>query len=178
MSIPWLRPLLRSVRSKYWRLRLGARSAHETTVFGGFSDIRPDLLTGEYSYIGPGCSICAGVSVGKFSMIGPSVFIVGADHLYSIVGKPIIFSGRPPLRRTTIGADVWIGARAIVLAGVNIGDAAIVAAGAVVTKDVQPGAICAGVPARKIGSRFASDELCRHLVGINRSPEVEYCDPR
>jgi acetyltransferase-like isoleucine patch superfamily enzyme len=52
-----------------------------------------------------------------------------------------------------IGNDAWIGAHAVVLAGVTIGDGAIVGAGAVVTKDVAPYAIVAGVPARVIGSR-------------------------
>lgn len=58
------------------------------------------------------------------------------------------------LRRTIIGNDVWIGNNAIVIAGVNIGDGAIIGAGAVVTKDVTPYDIVGGVPARKIGERF------------------------
>lgn len=52
-----------------------------------------------------------------------------------------------------IGDRVWIGYRAIVMPGIRIGDGAVVAAGAVVTKDVEPFAIVAGVPARKIGAR-------------------------
>ncbi|WP_370629256.1 DapH/DapD/GlmU-related protein [Paenarthrobacter nitroguajacolicus] len=52
-----------------------------------------------------------------------------------------------------IGQDVWIGAHAVVLAGVSIGDGAVVAAGAVVTKDVPKGAIVGGVPAKVIGVR-------------------------
>lgn len=58
------------------------------------------------------------------------------------------------LRRTVIGNDVWIGNNAIIIAGVNVGDGAIIGAGAVVTKDVAPYDIVGGVPARKIGERF------------------------
>jgi serine acetyltransferase len=59
----------------------------------------------------------------------------------------------------TIGHDVWIGARVLVLGGVNIGIGAVVAAGAVVTKDVPPYAIVAGVPARIIRYRFNEDQI-------------------
>ncbi len=55
---------------------------------------------------------------------------------------------------TTIGNDVWIGYRAIILSGVSIGDGAIIGAGSVVTKDVKPYAIVAGNPARLIRYRF------------------------
>jgi len=56
--------------------------------------------------------------------------------------------------RVVVGNDVWIGARATILEGVTIGDGAIIAAGAVVNKDVEPYAIYGGVPAKKIGNRF------------------------
>ena len=56
---------------------------------------------------------------------------------------------------TKIGRDVWIGANAVILGGVTIGDGAVVAAGAVVTKDVEAGAIVAGVPARLLRKREA-----------------------
>lgn len=61
----------------------------------------------------------------------------------------------PPL--IIVGNDVWIGEKAIVLKGA-IGDGAIVAAGAVVTKDVEPYTIVAGVPARPIGKRFSPEQ--------------------
>lgn len=64
--------------------------------------------------------------------------VFGAGH----IGKPIV-----------IGCDVWIGAGAIILPGVNIGDGAVVAAGSVVTKSVAPFAIIAGVPAKVIRER-------------------------
>lgn len=56
-----------------------------------------------------------------------------------------------------IGSDVWIGANAIILEGLKIGDGAVIGAGAVVTKDVAPYSIVAGVPARLIGQRFSED---------------------
>ena len=56
---------------------------------------------------------------------------------------------------TKIGRDVWIGANAVILGGVTIGDGAVVAAGAVVTKDVEAGAIVAGVPAKVVKRRPA-----------------------
>jgi acetyltransferase-like isoleucine patch superfamily enzyme len=87
-------------------------------------------------------------------MLGPYVCIVGADHRYDVEGTPMYFSGRPTLAQTVIEDDVWIGCRAIIMAGARIGRGAIVAAGAVVTKDVAPYTIVGGVPARRIGDRF------------------------
>lgn len=69
------------------------------------------------------------------------------------------------LQPVLIGNDVWIGARAMVLDGVKIGDGAIIAAGAVVVKDVEPYAIVGGVPAKKIRSRF-NDVLVAKLLEI------------
>ena len=65
--------------------------------------------------------------------------------------------------RTVIGNDVWIGKRAIIKAGVKIGDGAVVGAGAVVTKDVPPYAIVAGVPAKIIKYRFDEDTIAQLL---------------
>lgn len=58
-----------------------------------------------------------------------------------------------------IGNDVWIGFGALLLAGVTIGDGAIIACGAVVTKNVEPYSIVAGIPAKKIGQRFNDDQI-------------------
>ena len=59
---------------------------------------------------------------------------------------------QPAVAPVVIGDRVWVGTRAIILKGVSIGDGAVVAAGAVVTRDVPPGAIVAGIPARVVGS--------------------------
>jgi acetyltransferase-like isoleucine patch superfamily enzyme len=69
---------------------------------------------------------------------------------------PIIFSGRDNLKPTAIEDDAWIGCGAILMSGVRVGRGAIVAAGAVVTRDIPPYEIHGGVPARKIGERFSS----------------------
>jgi acetyltransferase-like isoleucine patch superfamily enzyme len=58
-----------------------------------------------------------------------------------------------------VGNDVWIGARAIILSGVRIGDGAIVGAGAVVSRDVPPYAVVAGVPAKIVKFRYANDKV-------------------
>jgi len=90
-------------------------------------------------------------------MFAPEVAILGGDHRYDQLGVPMIFAPRPEIPRTVIGDDVWIGYRVIIMAGVKIGRGAIVAAGAVVTKDVEPYTIVGGVPAKQIGMRFASE---------------------
>jgi acetyltransferase-like isoleucine patch superfamily enzyme len=90
-------------------------------------------------------------------MLASHVAIVGDDHNWSEPGVPIQFAGRPIQRTTTIGADVWVGDGVILMRGLTIGDAAIIAAGAVVTKDVPPYEVWAGVPARHIRDRFADD---------------------
>lgn len=119
--------------------------------------ISKDLIAGEYSYIGPGANICPNVVMGNYVTFAPEVAILGGDHRYDIVGMPVIFSGRPSTPSTIIGDDVWIGNRAVIMAGVSIGRGAIVAAGAVVTKDVLPYSIVGGIPAKHIRDRFLNE---------------------
>lgn len=70
-----------------------------------------------------------------------------------------------PDKAVSIGSDVWIGANVIILPGVSIGDGAVLAAGAVVNKDVQPYSVVGGVPAVEIKKRF-SDEMIEKLMRI------------
>jgi acetyltransferase-like isoleucine patch superfamily enzyme len=95
-----------------------------------------------------------GISFGDYVLIGPNVIIFSSQHRYNIEGVPILFQGHEK-KRVSIGKDVWIGANAVILPGVTIGDGAIIGAGAVVTGDVEPYSIVGGVPARKIGERNA-----------------------
>jgi len=85
------------------------------------------------------------VTIGDRTQIGPGVQILTADHPRDPAQRRAgLEFGRP----VTIGADVWIGAGAILLPGVTVGDGAIVGAGAVVTRDVAAGATVVGNPAR------------------------------
>jgi Hexapeptide repeat of succinyl-transferase len=82
------------------------------------------------------------ITIGEVAFIGPDVLIRDSDSHVTSTGT------RPPTQPITIGDHVWIGARAIILKGVTIGDGASVAAGSIVTKDVAPRTLVAGNPAR------------------------------
>jgi acetyltransferase-like isoleucine patch superfamily enzyme len=157
-----VRQVLRQIRCGWWRRRYGLRFVHPTFCLSSGCRISRDLVAGAYGFMNRNCTICPRVRLGSYVMFGPDVAITGADHRYDQVGTPIIFSGRPELPETRIEDDAWIGYRAIIMAGVTIGRGAIVAAGAVVTADVAPYAIVAGVPARPIRERFREDEILQH----------------
>jgi len=145
------------------RLRFGLKHVHPTFYMADGAFANPDLVAKEYSFINVGCQVGAGVELGRYVMLAPHVGIVGSDHRYDVAGEPIIFAGRPPLVKTVIEDDAWIGYGAIIMQGVTIGRGAIIAAGAVVTKSVPAYEIHAGVPAKKIGERFADPaDRARH----------------
>lgn len=84
------------------------------------------------------------ITIGRGATIGPGVAIYDHDHSDKNNGNPYLTGA------IVIGENVWIGANAVVLKGVHIGDGAIIAAGAVVNKDVDEGAVVGGVPASVI----------------------------
>lgn len=98
-----------------------------------------------------------GADIGEGVMIGPHVTILKQDHRFEDpelwMGKQGSTSPEPPV----IEDGAWIGERAIILSGRRIGRGAIVGAGAVVTRDVEPFAIVGGNPARVIRSRLSPD---------------------
>jgi len=160
-----LRELKCRLLIKHYRLN----QAHHTAYIARGSDISRDLIAGAYTYVGPGSMIAGTVSIGTYTMLGPKVMCLGDDHRFDVAGVPIIFSGRPNLRTTAIGRDVWIGAGSIILAGVEIGDGSIVAAGTVVSNDIPPCEIHGGVPNRKIRDRFATvTERQRHIEYLQK----------
>lgn len=130
------------------------------------SKVYPDVKIGKYSYINGNSVIFSG-SVGRYCSIGYNVQIGPPEHpkhnfsthpiFYCIGGYSEIIS--PPI----IESDVWIGSNVVILQGVKIGVGAIIAAGAIVTKDVPPYAIVAGIPARIIKFRF-DDKMISKLV--------------
>lgn len=157
----------------------GLKAVHPTFFMAGRSWISRDIVVGAEVFFGRGCSICPKVTIKKYTLLGPGVVITGSDHRFDLSGTPIIFSGRPELLPTIIEEDVWIGRRSIIMAGVTIGRGSIVGAGAVVTKNVEPYEIVAGVPARKIGERFASVEDRRRHDEMLASGVMlgSYCGP-
>ncbi len=128
-----------------------------------------ELVVGDDVYIGKGCTIECDGSIGGGVLIGNRVGLVGRrDHDIHAVGSTIRRApwvggnGGPDSGAISIGSDVWIGYGAIVLTGVSVGRGAIVAAGAVVTKDVAPYEIVGGNPAAVIGTRFGAAERREH----------------
>lgn len=146
----------------------GLKKVHKTFNIGGKCKISKDFEADEYSYVGNNCLIYPGVSIGRYTMLAQNVQIIGDDHNFNIPGMPSTFSGRPKLKKTKIGRDVWIGANAIIMAGVTIGDGSIIAAGSIVTKDVAPFLIFGGVPAKFLRNRFNSiEQEQEHITMLN-----------
>lgn len=126
----------------------------------GAATIGRDVVIGEGTYIGSGW-IFSG-QIGRWCSIGYDVLIGPAEHdPDAATTSPVLAArhGRSP-QRTQVDAappvlddEVWVGARAVILRGVRIGHGAVIAAGAVVTRDVPAREIWGGVPARLIRRR-------------------------
>lgn len=130
---------------------------------------------GEYTYTGRNFTAWH-CKIGKYCSISWNVSIGGANHDYErVTTHAMLYSndfgmldGKQPLynrfnNECVIGNDVWLAANSTICRGVTIGDGAVVAAGAVVTKDVAPYTIVAGVPAKPIKKRFDDETIDRLL---------------
>jgi maltose O-acetyltransferase len=108
-----------------------------------------NITLGDRVYLNAGCVILdsARVRIGRATMLGPGVQIYCAEHHKDAAKRS---AGLEIARPNEIGADVWVGGGAILLAGVCIGDGGIIGAGAVVTRDVAPATTVAGNPARPL----------------------------
>lgn len=115
-----------------------------------------DVTIGNNVYINSGTVIYSanGVSIGNNVIIGPNCSIVPVNHNISNKDIPIRLQGYPPSKGgIVIEEDVWIAANVVILDGVRIGRGAVIGAGAVVTKSIEPFSINFGVPSKKIASR-------------------------
>lgn len=88
------------------------------------------------------------ITIGNYVAIAPDVYILAAGHDHKSLGLPDTAAS------IKIGDYAWIGARSIILQGVEIGEGAVVAAGSIVSRDVPPYTIAAGIPARVIKKRI------------------------
>ncbi len=110
--------------------------------------IGDDVTINEFSFI----SAAGGLQIGSHILIGHGTSIITSNHIYN--GNTMIRGNGIELAPVNISDNVWIGARAIILPGISIGEGAVIAAGAVVTKDVPDHTVVAGVPARVIKSTY------------------------
>lgn len=147
---------------------------------GNFSHIHCCKI-GKMTYIGSSCSLLY-TKIGKYCSIAGNVKTIIGEHpahdwvsthpaFYStncVCGKTFSktkqfkeqkYTDEPNNIMVDIGNDVWIGSEALIMNGVKIGDGAIIAAGAVVTKDVSPYTIVGGVPAKITGQRFKDEDI-------------------
>ena len=162
------------MRARLFALRQIATISSEVIIGKGFYFIQPHGLTEGYLRIGPGTRLnhrveidySGGVTIGSNVWISQNVLIETHDHVITSEPKR---DWRIETRPLEIEDEVWIGANAIILPGVTrIGRAAIVGAGAVVTKDVPAGVVVAGSPARIVTDR-KRESVSSPTVVVERS---------
>lgn len=138
------------------QVSLGRRCRIEHGVYFHFDGIYkpgPSIIIGDQCFLGAGCefNIRERLVVGDKCLLAAGARFVDHDHNISGTGAFPPMDG--PQAPIVLHNHVWIGANAVILKGVEIGEGAVVAAGAVVTKKIPPNEIWGGVPAKKIGLR-------------------------
>jgi acetyltransferase-like isoleucine patch superfamily enzyme len=108
-----------------------------------------NVIIGDHTRIGLHNTIIGPVEIGSHVNLAQGITVTALNHNFNDTNKRIDEQG-VSTNPVTIEDDVWIGANAVILPGVTIGNHSVVAAGAVVTKDVPPHSLVAGVPAKVI----------------------------
>lgn len=149
------RYLVARLRSTMWGLRPGNFRKHIFIMKGVIFENYRRMQIGKWVFINHDTNFSTpmGMKIGNFVMIGPYCLFASVHHKFDDWRRPMLLQ-KPVIKPIVIESDVWIGAKVTVLGGVTIGRGAIVAAGAVVTKDVEPYSIVGGVPAHHIKYRF------------------------
>ena len=149
---------------KIWQAKIASGIFCEPEVSLGVVDVHGPSYIGRSTYMVSG-SIRNHVEIGRYCSIGRDVTIGSGIHDVSgFSTSPFLeflndnegykFAKNDPLRRVSIGNDVWIGDKAYIMSGVVIGDGAIIGTGAIVTKSVDPFSVVVGVPGKRIKFRF------------------------
>lgn len=125
-----------------------------------------NVTLGHNSGIGYKCEVAPGTTIGDNVMMGPEVIIFNVNHSFSRTDIPMCQQGFQKEKNVTIGNDVWIGRRVMILPGVTIGDGCIIGAGAVVSRDIEPYSIAVGNPATVVKKRVNSDSSSKILVQV------------
>ena len=131
----------------YRKFSLGDYSVVES--FACINNAVGDVIIGDHTRIGLHNTIIGPVTIGSHVNLAQGITITALNHNFDNPEKPIDEQGISTTP-VILGDDIWIGANAVVLPGVSIGNHSVVAAGAVVTKDVPPHSLVAGVPAKII----------------------------
>ncbi len=131
----------------YRRFSLGRQSVIES--YCCINNAVGDVVIGDYTRIGIHNTIIGPVTIGNHVNLAQSITVTALNHNFDDANKRIDEQG-VSTSQTVIDDDVWIGANAVILSGVTISTHSVVAAGAVVTKDVPPHSLVAGVPAKII----------------------------
>lgn len=124
-----------------------------------------NIYIGDDTQIGPHClfwTTRAKIQIGSKVLMGPNITIITGDHRIDISEKHIIdVSDDEKLPENdadvVIEDGAWIAANVTILKGVRIGEGAVIAAGSVVTKNIEPYVVAAGIPAKKIKNRFTNE---------------------
>lgn len=134
-----------------------------------------NITIGDCVSVGPGADFTctkAEIFIGNHVMFGPNVTMITGGHRTDVIGKYMDAIGNDEKspendRNIILKGDNWIGANAVILKGVTIGQGSVIAAGAVVTKNVIPYSIVGGVPAKTIKMRFDENSLEKHIKLLN-----------
>ncbi len=166
------------IRGYYYKLRLRESSENNRFEAGIRIEFPRNVFLKSNSYFGINCKIYAcdlskvkigsnasinsnvminargkgSIIIGNNVLIGPNVVLRSNNHTFKSSKIPIISQGMTK-GEIVVGNDVWIGSNAVILPNCNIGDGAIIGAGAVVTSDIEPYTVVGGIPARFIKKR-------------------------
>ena len=166
--------LIKSLKSRIWQpmvkryiLKRVAKYGEEISIGERFSCCGYDnVYLGNHVYISEGVTFLtteAKICIGDYVMLGPQVMIITGNHRTDVVGE-YMYNVKEKREQddadVVIEKDVWVGARSIILKGVTIGEGSVIAAGAVVVKDVPPYSIY--INKDKILKRFSEEEIAKH----------------